>query len=79
MCACAQVCVCVCESLHGRACATRAHLHPSISACVGACARGCPWVCREGAWEPWQVCPARGRVLGVRWVPCRGVSEQLWV
>lgn len=32
-----------------------------LCVCAGACARGYPWVCSEGACEQWQVCPASGR------------------
>ena len=51
VCVCAQVCVSVC--VHGWACATRVHLRPSTSACVGVCAWGrvpvgTPGVCACG-------------------------------
>ena len=51
VCVCTGVCECVC--VHGWACATRVHLRPSMSACVGVCAWGrvpvgTPGVCACG-------------------------------
>lgn len=57
--ACARVRTGVCE------CAGHALHVPTytihLCVCAGACACGYPWVCSEGAWEWWQVCPAGGR------------------